>query len=80
LDWEALFPDTFLNDLYPAIAAALKSPDLESKRVDNMAEPGVTFEFFFQHRNRKLFGKICLQPDGRVIIIYSAHRPLRPTL
>jgi hypothetical protein len=74
-DWESLFLDGFLNDLYPAIARALNSPGLEAKCIEGMEEPGETYAFFFFHRNQKLYGKLCLQPDGRVIIIYSAHRP-----
>lgn len=80
LDWSALFPDAFLSDLYLALAKALKSSDLDAARVEAMSEPGDTFGFFFYYRSRKLFGKICLQPNGKVIIIYSAHRPQRPKL
>ena len=80
LDWSALFPDAFLSDLYLALAKALKSTDLDAKRVDDMKEPGETYGFFFYYRSQKLFGKICLQPDGKMIIVYSAHRPLRPSL
>lgn len=80
LDWEATFFDAFLSDLYRAMDSALRSPVLEAKRVVDMAEPGETYAFFFYHRNRKLYGKICLQTDGKVIIIYSAHPPKWQTL
>jgi len=42
--------------------------------------PGETWEFLFVHKGRTAYGKILLTKDGRRILIFSAHRPLKPGL
>jgi len=42
-----------------------------------MKERGTVYEFIFDHRQTKIYSKINLSPDGTVVIIYSAHRPLK---
>lgn len=76
LDWEATFLPSFLYQLYLALADELEDPDIEGKK-EVMKEPGETYAFFFHHQQRKLYAKICLSPDKREIIIYSAHLPLK---
>lgn len=76
-DWEAAFPDDFLQlTLYDAMADALCIDGVLGKQ-HVMDEPGGTWAFFFIHRRAKLYGKICLTPEGDLIVIYSAHRPLK---
>ncbi len=76
LDWEATFPLLFPCDLYLAIGNELEDPDLEGKK-EEMREPGETYAFIFHQEEKKLYTKICLCPDGQVIIVYSAHTPLK---
>ena len=76
-DWEATFPDDFLElSLYDAMADALEDNNIKGKRHE-MDEPGEAWAFRFQHRRRDLYGKIGLTPEGTLLIIYSAHRPLK---
>src|SRR5262245_58961045 len=77
VDWSALFPDLFLCDLLSALSDALKDPELVGNQVLFMQEPGETYEFIFTYVKRRVYAKINLSPDGRVVIIYSAHRPLK---
>jgi hypothetical protein len=41
-----------------------------------MDEPGETYGFIFQHRSRTLYAKLNLTEPDKVVIVYSAHRPL----
>ncbi|MBU6401495.1 MAG: hypothetical protein KGS61_14355 [Verrucomicrobia bacterium] len=76
-DWLILFPDLFPGDLPNALSEALEDPELEGVQVFGMQEPGEIYEFIFSHANRRVYTKINLCPDGTVVIIYSAHRPLK---
>lgn len=40
-----------------------------------MKEPGEVWEFFMTYQRRKLYVKINLLPNGRIIFIYSVHPP-----
>jgi len=42
--------------------------------------PGETYEFYFALFNQKFYGKILLRTDRKRIVIYSAHKPLKPKL
>ena len=76
-DWEATFPLAFEFEMYMVLAEALKDENLEGKRVVGMTPPGEVYEFFFNHQDRKLYGKVNLLPNGKLVIIYSAHVPLK---
>lgn len=76
-DWSDLFPEHFSHDLFIALSDALSEAELVGRLVANMDEPGEVYEFIFTFSNRSVYSKINLCPDGTVIIIYSAHRPLR---
>jgi hypothetical protein len=75
-DWQATFPMAWRYNLYEALAEALEQNDLHGKRCE-MKEAGETYAFFFTYQGRKLYGKINLTRPGYLVIIYSAHRPLR---
>lgn len=55
-------------------------PGLVGKKVTMPNDEGPTYSFFFWVREDRMYGKICLTTDGRVIIIYSAHKANRETL
>ena len=76
-DWSDLFPDLFTGDLLIALSEALEQPDLLGNPIADMDEDGQVYEFIFTYSNRAVYSKINLCPDGTVIIIYSAHRPLK---
>lgn len=76
-DFQALFPGAFRCELFECLTAALARDDLEGREVTTMKERGTVYEFIFDHRQTKIYSKINLSPDGTVVIIYSAHRPLK---
>ena len=76
-DWEATFPLSFEFEMYKALGAALGDDQLEGNCVEGMTPPGEVYEFFFEYDGRKLYGKINLLPNGRLVIVYSAHVPLK---
>ncbi len=73
-DWALLFPDHWYQDLYEALADALSATTIEGVRRD-MDEDGETYEFFFSHEGITLYGKVNLLRSGKVVIVYSAHKP-----
>jgi hypothetical protein len=78
LEWGALFPNqTFGYEIYDAFAAALANPSLQGKQESGMDESGEVWAFIFHHDGQPVYGKINLCPDGKIIIIYSAHIPLK---
>jgi hypothetical protein len=76
-DWQSLFPGAFHYEIVDAFLKALRNPKLTGQPVTTMDEPGIVYEFIFEHDGRPLYGKVNLLPSGKVIIIYSAHRPLK---
>lgn len=77
LDFQSLFPGAFTYEIYDAFIEALSIPNVEGRRVHGMNPDGETYEFIFIHRKKDLYGKLCLTTDGRVVVIFSAHRPLK---
>lgn len=76
-EFESLFPDTFRYHLLEAFVEALGNSDLEGNRVYGMTPEGETYEFIFTYRSQPVYGKVCLRKDGRLVVIISAHRPLK---
>jgi len=77
IEWSAMFPQLYNCDLWDALAEALKNPDLRGRRVIDMEESGEIYAFIFIFKRKDIYTKINLRPDGKIIIIYSAHRPLK---
>ena len=78
--WQDQFPDAFRYHLDDALIRALSDPQLQGCPVQMSSPPGETWEFFFQFRHQKLYGKILLTPRGQSAVIFSAHRPDQPKL
>ena len=76
-DWQALFPGAFTYELVDVFLEVLSNRTQTGRLVPTMNEPGVAYEFIFEHANRTLYGKVNLLPSGKAVIIYSAHRPLK---
>jgi len=76
-DWSDLFPNLFAGDLLIALSEALEQSDLVGNKIAGMDEPGEVYEFIFTCHSRHIYSKVNLCPDGTMIIIYSAHRPLK---
>jgi hypothetical protein len=75
-DWQSLFPGAFHHEIVDAFIKALRNPKQTGRLVVTMDEPGIVYEFIFEHKSRAVYGKVNSQPNGDVII-YSAHRPLK---
>ena len=58
----------------------LSLPNPTGCRVLTMETPGETYDFFFQFKGQKFYGKILLRTDRKRIIIFSAHLPLKEKL
>jgi len=74
-DWSDLFPDSFDYQLRDALADALER-EVTSGTRHEMEEPGETYGFTFHHAGRAIYGKVNLAAPDRIVIVYSAHRPL----
>ena len=77
LDFQALFPGAFPSDMYEAFINALSGSDVFGRRVRGMSPEGETYAFIFVHLRKRVYGKVCLTVDGRVVVIFSAHGPLK---
>ena len=75
LDWQALFPDAWDFERFDAMAEALEVQGVTGRLIETMAERGTTYAFWFSFRRVKLYAKINLDVDGRVVIVYSSHTP-----
>ena len=74
-DWLSLFPRLFVVDLYDAITRYLRQDEALGSRVDTMDEPGTTYWFIMMVEERPVYTKLCLRAGGKIILLYSAHRP-----
>lgn len=77
LDWESTFPETFEYQRNEAIASSLLAQGIEGKRIEGMTPPGEVWAFYTIFQQRKIYTKINLRPDGKIVILYSAHPPLK---
>ncbi len=75
--FDDLFPGAFTYELLDAFIDGLDDDEIEGRQIHDMDEDGETWAFIFKHRKKKIFGKICLTPDNELIVIYSAHAPLK---
>ena len=75
--FDAMFPGAFTYELLEAFIDGLSDDEIEGRKIDSMNEEGTTWEFIFKHRKKTIYGKVCLTPDNEIVIIYSAHIPLK---
>lgn len=78
--WQNEFPAAFRYHLEAAFIQALSAHDVRGCPVNMDSPPGETWEFFFTHFGTKTYGKVLLRTDKKSVVIFSAHRPQRPTL
>jgi len=78
LDWAATFPDAdWAYVMYDEFRKFLERDDAFGRAVPTMRESGDVYEFIFPCMGRPMYGKINLKPNGDLLIIYSAHPPLK---
>jgi len=76
-DFEDMFTDQMAYEMVDLFADILRDPTLHGRRVVGMEPPGETYEFIFEHRGKQVYGKIGLHDNGELVILFSAHRPLK---
>ncbi len=75
-DWASMPWNPFDYELLDELADALERKALTGKK-HTMDEPGETYSFIFYHQNFPVYTKLNLTHQGQLVIIYSAHRPLK---
>ena len=75
-DWASLPFSPFDYELREALAVALDDPQVRGKR-HQMDEPGETYAFLFNYQSTRIYTKVNLTSADNVVIVYSAHRPLK---
>jgi hypothetical protein len=76
-EFQSILPAAFRSELYRVMQRGLSLPAIEGRRVYGMRPEGETYEFIFPYDGQYLYGKICLTDDGGLVVIFSAHRPLK---
>jgi hypothetical protein len=74
-DWNSTFPYAWESQWDEAIIAGLTGETVLGRRVPDMVPRCDAYAFWFVFERTKLYGKIGLLPDGRVIIVFSSHKP-----
>lgn len=75
-DWASLTSCPFDSLLREVIADALDEEGLVGRKHE-MDEPGETYGFIFHFGRLGLYAKVNLVTPDEVVIVYSAHRPLK---
>jgi hypothetical protein len=78
--YEADFWPLWPYEVYRPIQDYLSANNPTGCQLVMTRPAGETYEFFFSFRSEKAYGKILLRTDHRTIVLFSAHRPLRPKL
>jgi hypothetical protein len=75
-DWASLTSCPFDSLLREVLAEALTEGRTPGRRHE-MDEPGEAYGFIFTFRDLPIYAKVNLTVAGEVVIVYSAHRPLK---
>jgi hypothetical protein len=67
-------------EVYEEFRAFLSSPQPLGCLVFMERPSGETYEFWFRFKGARFYGKILLRTDRKRIVLFSAHRPLKPKL
>ena len=78
--YETDFLGSWKYQAYAAMRAYLSSDSPMGCRAEMDRPAGETYEFFFDFNKTKTYGKILLRPDGKRIVLFSAHLPNRDKL
>jgi hypothetical protein len=80
LRFNADFPSCFAYQIQDSFRKYLESDSAQGNQVAMYppAPAGTTWEFFCSFQRETIYGKILLKSDSSLIIIFSAHRPLKP--
>ncbi len=76
-DFAAQFPNAWNFNLYNFLTCYLSRSDATGQLVADLKPPGAAYEFICKYEGEPVYAKINLLVAGDVIIIVSAHRPLK---
>ena len=76
-DWHSTYPNAWDSERDDALAAALSNDGVTGLHITDMIPPCDAYAFWFSFQEDRLYGKVGLTPDGRIVIIFSSHRPRR---
>ena len=68
------------HEVYDAFRHFLTSPRPLGCLVVMAKPAGETCEFYFPFNGVRFYGKILLRTDRKRVVVFSAHRPLKPKL
>ncbi len=80
LRFQADFPTCFAYQIQDSFRKYLESDSAHGRQImmNPPAPAGTTWEFFFPFQKETIYGKILLKSDSSLIMVFSAHRPLKP--
>lgn len=76
-DFSSQFPNAWRFDLYDLLKRYLLQPNAQGRLITGLTPPGITYDFICEYNAEKVYAKINLLNSGDVILIVSAHRPLK---
>jgi hypothetical protein len=78
--FEASFLEAWPYELYAALKVYFTASNPTGCFKTMAAPVGEAYEFFFTFKEQKTYGKVLLREDGKRIVVFSAHHPLKDTL
>ena len=73
----AQFPNAWKFNLYELLLHYLSQPDAIGRPILDLTPPGMGYDFICQYEDEPVYAKINLLASGDVVLIVSAHRPLK---
>ena len=73
----AQFPKAWDYNLYDLLERYLSRADAVGCLISDLKPPGVGYEFICEYEGEKVYAKLNLLASGDVVLIISAHRPLK---
>jgi hypothetical protein len=77
MDFFAQFPNAWNFNLYELLEHYLSQPDANGRLVSDLKPPGTAYDFICMYEGENVYAKINLLASGDVVLIVSAHRPLK---
>lgn len=73
----AQFPSAFDYNLYELLERFLSRSDAKGRLITDLKPPGIGYDFICQYEGEPVYVKLNLLASGDVVLIVSAHRPLK---
>lgn len=76
-DFFSQFPNAWRYELYGLLRNYLEKPNAEGRSITALKPPGEAYDFICSYSGENVYAKINLLTSGDIIVIVSAHRPLK---